>query len=78
MGEMGDESNLFLSQVQKMAAPFSACEVQVFNLLGYLMKAFADRLPVINRLVEGADALLFQAFPGLRRYAANCNIVFTK
>ena len=76
--EMGDESNLFLSQIEKLAAPFSVCEVQVFNLLGYPMKAFADRLPAINRLVEQADAFLFRAFPVLRRYAANCNIILTK
>jgi SAM-dependent methyltransferase len=78
LAEMVDESNLFLSQIEKLAAPFSSCEVQVFNLLGYPMKAFADRLPLINRLVEQADAFLFQAFPGLRRYAANCNIILTK
>jgi len=78
LAEMVDESNLFLSQIEKLAAPFSACEVQVFNLLGYPMKAFADRLPAINRLVEQADAFLFRAFPALRRYAANCNIILTK
>lgn len=78
LAEMVDESNLFLSQIEKLAAPFSSCEVQVFNLLGYPMKAFADRLPAINRMVEQADAFLFRAFPALRRYAANCNIILTK
>lgn len=78
LGEMGDESNLFLSQIAKFADPFSSCEVQVFNLLGYPMKAFADRLSVINRLVEQADAFFFGAFPALRRYAANGNIILTK
>jgi len=78
LAEMVDESNLFLSQIKKLAAPFSACEVQAFNLLGYPMKAFADRLPAINRLVEQADTFLFRAFPPLRRYAANCNIIIKK
>jgi SAM-dependent methyltransferase len=78
LAEMVDESNLFLSQIEKMAAPFSLCEVQVFNLLGYPMKAFSDRLLGLNRLVEGADAFLFRYFPWLRRYAANCNIILTK
>ena len=78
LAEMVDESNLFLSQIERMAAPFSLCEVQVFNLLGYPMKAFSDRLLGLNRLVEGADAFLFRHFPWLRRYAANCNIILTK
>jgi SAM-dependent methyltransferase len=76
--EMVDESNLFLSQIEKLAAPFSACEVQVFNLLGYPMKAFSDRVPGLNRLVELADDFLFRNFAGTRRYAANCNIIFSK
>ena len=78
LAEMVDESNLFLSQIEKLATPFSSCEVQVFNLLGYPMKAFSDRLLGLNRLVEGADAFLFRHFPWLRRYAANCNIILTK
>jgi SAM-dependent methyltransferase len=78
LAEMVDESNLFLSQIEKLAAPFSSCEVQVFNLLGYPMKAFSDRLLGLNRLIEEADAFLFRAFPPLRRYAANCNIILTK
>lgn len=78
LAEMGDESNLFLSQIEKLAAPFSRREVQVFNLLGYPMKAFSNRLPGLNRLVENADAFLFRHFPGLCRHAANCNIILTK
>jgi SAM-dependent methyltransferase len=78
LAEMVDESNLFLSQIEKLAAPFSLCEVQVFNLLGYPMKAFSDRLLGLNRLVEEADTFLFRHFPWLRRYAANCNIILTK
>ena len=78
LAEMVDESNLFLSQIEKLAAPFSSCEVQVFNLLGYPMKAFSDRLLGLNRLIEEADAFLFRHFPWLRRYAANCNIILTK
>jgi SAM-dependent methyltransferase len=78
MAEMVDESNLFLSQIKKLAVPFSSCQVQVFNLLGYPMKAFADRVPFISHLAEQADAVLFKTFPALRQHAANCNIVLTK
>jgi hypothetical protein len=78
MAEMVDESNLFLSQIKKLAAPFSSCQVQVFNLLGYPMKAFADRVPFISHLAEQADAVLFKTLPALRQHAANCNIVLTK
>jgi len=78
LAEMVDESNLFLSQIEKLAAPFSECQVQVFNLFTYPMKAFAERIPLVNQLVEKTDAKLFQAFPAIRRYAANCNIIITK
>ena len=76
--EMVDESNLFLSQIEKMGAGFSRCEVQVFNFLSYPMKAFSDRFGWLNRLVQGVDTILFKKFPKLLRYGANCNIVFTK
>ena len=76
--EMVDESNLFLSQIEKMSAGFSRCEVQVFNFLGYPMKAFSDQFGWLNRLAQGMDAILFKKFPKLLRYGANCNIVFTK
>jgi SAM-dependent methyltransferase len=76
--EMVDESNLFLSQIEKMGAGFSRCEVQVFNFFGYPMKAFSDRFAWLNQQVQKMDALLFNKFPKLLRYGANCNIVFTK
>ncbi|TAE74016.1 MAG: class I SAM-dependent methyltransferase [Verrucomicrobia bacterium] len=76
--ELGDESNLYLSQFEKMARYFGACEVQMFNLLGYPLKAFSDRFRPLCRLVQRADAALFGRFPGLLRYGANCNVVFTK
>jgi SAM-dependent methyltransferase len=78
LAEMVDESNLFLSQIEKLSAPFSSCEIQVFNLLGYPMKAFSGRLLGLNGLAEQADAFLFRNFPVMRRYAANCNIILTK
>jgi SAM-dependent methyltransferase len=77
--ELGDESNLYFSQFEKMKdAGFARCEVQVFNFLGYPMKAFSDRFGFLCRMVQGLDAWLFGRFPKLLRYGANCNIVFTK
>jgi len=77
-GEEGDESNLYLSQLRKMAEPFSSCEVQVFNFLGYPMKAFSDRWRFLARAVQKLDAILFRTFPSLLMYGANCNVIFTK
>ena len=76
--EEGDESNLYISQFKKMASGFSSCEVQVFNLLGYPMKAFSDRWSVVASAAKKVDALLFQMFPRLLKFGANCNIIFTK
>ena len=72
--EMVDESNLFLSQIQRMGKGFSTCEVQVFNLLGYPMKAFSDKFSPLNRLVQGLDNFVFKTFPKSLRYGANCNL----
>lgn len=76
--ELGDESNLYLSQFERMSKYFSACEVQMFNLLGYPMKAFSDRLGLFCKAVQKLDSHLFRCFPGLLRYGANCNLIFTK
>lgn len=77
--ELGDESNLYLSQFERMEkCGFSSCEVQMFNLLGYPMKALSDRFSFISNLIQKADSLLFKLFPKLLRYAANANIIFTK
>jgi len=77
-GELGDESNLYVSQFARMEKHFSSCEVQVFNLLGYPMKALSDRLRWLSKLVRHADAWLFATFPKTKRYGANCNIIFVK
>jgi SAM-dependent methyltransferase len=77
-GEEGDESNLYISQFKKMAQGFASCEVQVFNLLGYPMKAFSDRWSPLASAVKKFDALLFRKFPQLLKFGANCNIIFTK
>ena len=37
---MVDESNLFLSQIEKMGAGLSRSEAQGFNFFGYPMKVF--------------------------------------
>lgn len=76
--ELGDESNLYLSQLERMGKSFSRTDVQVFNLLGYPMKALSDRLAPVSRAVKRVDAMLFRRFPRLMRYAANCNVIFTK
>jgi SAM-dependent methyltransferase len=77
--ELGDESNLYLSQFERMLnTGFSGCEVQVFNLLGYPMKAFSDRLAFLSTAIQKLDSWLFRKFPKLLRYGANCNVVFTK
>lgn len=77
--ELGDESNLYLSQFERMVhAGFSLCEVEVFNLLGYPMKALPGGLAPLARLADRIDACLFRLAPRLLRYGANCNVVFTK
>jgi SAM-dependent methyltransferase len=77
--ELPDESNLYHSQFERMLqCGFTSCEVQVFNLLGYPMKAFSDRMAFVSSLIQRIDSRLFRAFPGLLRYGANCNLIFTK
>ncbi|MEK7950850.1 class I SAM-dependent methyltransferase [Luteolibacter soli] len=76
--EMGDESNLYISQFKRMSAFFSTCEVQMFNLLGYPVKALSDRFGGISHLVHELDARLFGMFPRLLRYGANANVILTK
>jgi len=78
-GELGDESNFYFSQFERMlSAGFLKCEVQIFNFLGYPMKALSDRFGFISSAVQGFDTSLFKAFPKLLRYGANCNLIFTK
>ncbi len=77
--ELGDESNLYLSQFEAMLkCGFSQCEVQMFNFLGYPLKALGDRVSFISRAIQCVDAFLFRRFPGLLRYGANANVIFTK
>jgi SAM-dependent methyltransferase len=77
-GELGDESNLYLSQFERMSKHFSRCEVQMFNFLGYPMKAVSDRFGFLSSAVQRLDSWLFRSFPKLLRYGANCNVIFTK
>ena len=78
-GELEDESNLYLSQFERMLRTgFGTCEVQIFNLLGYPMKAVSDRLGFVSRFAERMDGWLMRRFPKLLRYGANCNVIFTK
>ena len=78
-GELEDESNLYFRQFERMLGTgFAQCEVQVFNLLGYPMKAVSDRLGFVSRAVQRLDSWLFGTIPRLLRYGANCNVIFTK
>jgi SAM-dependent methyltransferase len=77
-GELGDESNLYLSQFVRATSHFSSCEVQMFNLLGYPMKGVSDRFKFLSSAVHRIDSWLFRKFPKLLRYGANCNVIFTK
>jgi len=78
-GELEDESNLYLSQIERMLQTgFATCEVQVFNFFGYPMKALSDRLEHVSRAVRRLDSWLFATFPKLLRYGANCNVILTK
>ena len=76
--ELGDESNLYLSQFERMAKHFSSCEAQMFNFLGYPMKAFSDRFGFLCKGVQAIDSWLFRTFPKLLRYGANCNLVLIR
>lgn len=78
LAELGDESNLFLFQFDSLGEGFSCVEVQTFNLLGYPMKAFSDRLAPLAEMVESIDHRLMSWFPSLKRYCANCNLILTK
>lgn len=77
--ELGDESNLYLSQFERMAScGFTSCEVQIFNLIGYPAKALSDRFLPLAGVIQKLDGCLFRHFPKLLRYGANCNLVLTR
>jgi hypothetical protein len=61
-----------------LATGFTSCEVQIFNLLGYPMKALSNRFSFISSAIQRLDAWLFKALPKLLRYGANCNLILTK
>jgi ubiquinone/menaquinone biosynthesis C-methylase UbiE len=76
--EYGDESNLYLSQLQILGRGFHRCEVQVFNFFGYFLKGFPKSLQWITRLAHRLDHFLFRHSSRCRGWAANANIIFTK
>jgi SAM-dependent methyltransferase len=76
--ELGDESNLYFSQFERMSTYFSTTDVQVFNLIGYPAKVLSDRFQIISNMFHSIDARLMKFFPKLQRYGANCNLVFKK
>ncbi|MGE9271621.1 MAG: class I SAM-dependent methyltransferase, partial [Verrucomicrobiales bacterium] len=78
LAELGDESNLYFSQFERLGKGFAEVEVQTFNLLGYPMKAASDRLSWVCDLAQSVDHRLMNWFPKLKRYCANCNLVLTK
>ena len=76
--ELGDESNLYLSQFRILGRGFRSCEVHVFNLFAYFLKGFPGQLQWITRLAHRMDRFLFRRSERCRRWAANANIIFTK
>lgn len=76
--EYGDESNLYHSQFVILGRGFRRCEVQVFNLCGYFLKGFPQRLRWITGAAHRLDHFLFRHSTRCRRWAANANIIFTK
>ena len=76
--ELGDESNLYLSQFRILGRGFRSCEVRVFNFLGYFLKGFPERLRWFTRLIHRIDRFFFRHSARCRRWAANANIIFTK
>jgi SAM-dependent methyltransferase len=77
-GEIPDESNLYFSQFIEMSNFFKKTEVQVFNILGYPIKALSDKLKSISRMAHLIDSQLINYFPKIKRYCANCNLIFEK
>jgi len=74
-----DESNVVISQLEEIAQSFSACELQVFNLLGYPLK-FAGRYvgQPLTGLVHRLDRRLMESWPRLAPLGANFNVTFRK
>ncbi len=76
---MVDESNIFVPQIEQIAEFFTACDLQVFNLLAYPLKflgRFASRRG--SDSVHRADSSLMKRWPSLAPLAANFNVVFAK
>jgi SAM-dependent methyltransferase len=74
-----DESNLFFHQVEEIAQSFSKGEIQCFNLLGYPLKSLnGDIATTIAKAIDKIDHALFARGERWQRWAANCNLVFTK
>jgi SAM-dependent methyltransferase len=76
--EYPDESNLYFSQFERMSKNFTSTDVQIFNLIGYPMKALSDRFEAVSEMAHTIDEKLMKLFPTLKRYGANCNLIFKK
>lgn len=74
--EAEDESNLYLSMLKQIGVFFSSCDVQVFNLLAYPLKA--TRSTALVKLIRKIDLFLLRHHPKLLPFCANCNIIYTK
>lgn len=76
---MVDESNLFFRTLREIARNFSRCEVQVFNLFGYPLKIFRSESAVpLVRAANAMDRFVSRHWPDAVRYAANCNVIYTR
>lgn len=78
IGEMVDESNLFLSALKSFGADFSKTEVACFNLFGYFAKAIKVRKPGFFLGVNAFDQSLSRLFPALVKHCANFTVCYTK
>lgn len=76
---MVDESNLFFSTIEAIGTQFANCQVQVFNLCGYPLKSLhSDAAVPLARAANALDRFLARRWPNAVRYAANCNIIYTR
>ena len=76
---LGDESNVVLPQLNEIARSFSQCEIQPFNLSGYVLKSLGSFAgESFPGFIDRVDVAMMRRSPRLAAMAANFNVVFTK
>jgi SAM-dependent methyltransferase len=78
MREMEDETNLFMSILQRFGENFSETQVGCFNLIGYFAKVIRIRRPSFFMRLNACDQLLAYFFPFLVKHCANFTVCYTK